>query len=134
MPVLDASVWVSLCHRADRHHRSSTSWLEDALIDGESLVAPTLLVVEAGAAIRRLTGDEAVAADAVAAIEELGVLELVPLSEDRSRRAAEIAGSTGVRGADAVYLELAAHRGDVLVTWDRQQLERGGAVARVQMP
>ena len=25
-------------------------------------------------------------------------------------------------------------RGDVLVTWDRQQLERGASVARVQKP
>lgn len=134
MPVLDASVWVSLCHRADRHHKSSTAWLEAALTDGVPLVAPSLLLVEVGAAIGRLTGDKAVAAAAVAAIVELGGLEIVPLTEERSRRAAEIAGSTGVRGADAVYLEVAAQRGDVLVTWDRQQLDRGTAAARVETP
>lgn len=134
MPVVDASVWVSLCHARDRHHKKSKSWLEEKLLDGERLVAPTLLQVEVAAALRRLTGDAKLADDARSSLIEYGRIDLYDLSADRSRRAAEIAAATGVRGADAVYLELAAQRGDILVTWDRQQLDRGRAVARVQTP
>ena len=99
-----------------------------------ALAAPTLLQVEVAAAIRRLTGDEALTSTATATIAEPNLVQLEPLTERRSLHAAEIARVTAVRGADAVYLQLAAERGDVLVTLDRQQLERGSAVARVERP
>ncbi|MFQ5527113.1 MAG: type II toxin-antitoxin system VapC family toxin [Thermoanaerobaculia bacterium] len=134
MPVVDASVWVALCHAGDRHHERSKRWLEARLLEGERLTAPTLLPVEVAAAVRRLTGDEGLAEAAASSLGKLEAIELFDLDADRSRRAAAIASATGVRGADAVYLELAAHRRDVLVTWDRQQLERGGTVARVETP
>ncbi len=60
--------------------------------------------------------------------------ELVDLSAERARRAAELAADTGLRGADAVHVELAADRGDRLITWDRQQASRGRATARVATP
>ena len=134
MPVVDASVWVSLCHRGDRHHRRSRRWLEAALGEAEQLAAPTLLRVEVAAAIRRLTGDRGLANEALATLDGDGWVDLVDLDSERSRRAAEIAAATGARGADAVYLELAVQRGVPLVSWDRQQLARGSAVARVETP
>lgn len=134
MPVVDASVWVSLCHAGDRFHRRSLDWLETALAAGERLAAPTLLRVEVAAAIRRLTGKEELGAAALVELEESGVVDLVPLDAERSDRAARIALRAAVRGADAVYLELALDRGEPLVTWDRQQLDRGGAVTEVRRP
>ena len=134
MPVVDASVWVSLCHASDRHHERSRRWLERRLGEGDRLAAPSLLRVEVAAAVRRLTGDSALAEEAVAIVDGQGWVELVDLDSERSLRAARIAAATGVRGAEAVYLELAAQRGDTLVTWDRQQLERGSAVVPVETP
>lgn len=109
-------------------------WLESRLGAGDQLLAPTLLSAEVSAAVRRLTGDRSLAEAAAASLDELESFELVPLNRERATRAAEIAASAGVRGADAVYLELAAERGDVLVTWDRRQLERGRQAARVERP
>ncbi len=134
MPVVDASVWVSLFHAGDRHHRRSRRWLEKALGEPERIAAPTLLRVEVAAALRRLTGDRELAEEALATLDEHSWVELVDLDSERSRRAAAIAAATGARGADAVYLELAVQRGVALVTWDRQQLARGLAVARVERP
>ena len=134
MPVVDASVWVSICHAGDRHHERSRRWLESRLSAGERLVAPTLLRVEVAAAVRRLTGEPGLAEEAAASVDRDGWVDLVDLDSERSRRAAEIAADTGVRGADGVYLELAVQRGEKLFTWDRQQLDRGSAVARVERP
>jgi predicted nucleic acid-binding protein len=134
VPVVDASVWVSLCHSGDRYHGKSRRWLENALGKAEQLAAPTLLRVEVAAAIRRLTGDQRLAEEALATLEGHGWVELVDLDSERSRRAAEIASATGARGADAVYLELAVQRRVTLVTWGRQQRARGSAVARVETP
>jgi len=134
MTVVDASVWVALCHAGDRHHERSKAWLEAQLISGERLAAPTLLAVEVAAAVRRLTGEAGLADAAASTLDRFESIDLFALDADRARRAAAIASNGAVRGADAVYLELAAHRGDVLVTWDRQQLERGRAFARVEKP
>ena len=134
MPIVDASVWVSLYHQRDRHHRRSVEWLEGALGAAAPIASPSLLAPEVAAAIRRLSGDEGLARGVLDEIERSGIVELVPLTLERSSRAAEIAAASAVRGADAVYLELARDRNDVLVTLDRQQLERGRQVARVQRP
>lgn len=134
MPIVDASVWVSLHHGRDRFHSRCLRWLERSLVEGALLAAPTLLEVEVAAALRRLTGDEELAGAAVELIRELEILELVPLTTARAARAASLAMSTALRGADAVYLELAEERNDVLVTLDRQQLERGAGVVAVQGP
>lgn len=134
MAVVDASVWVSLLHAGDRFHSRSLRWLERNLVEGSVLVAPTLLEVETAAALRRLTGDEELSGAALELTADLGLLELVPLTADRAARAASLATSTAIRGADAVYLELAEERNDVLVTLDRQQLERGARVVTVREP
>ena len=134
MTVVDASVWVALHHGGDRFHARCAGWLERLLIEGGPLVAPTLLEVEAAAALRRLTGDEQSAQEVLAESSDLGFLELIPLTVPRAHRAAALAMSTGVRGADAVYLDLARERNDVLVTLDRQQLDRGAGVVAVEEP
>jgi predicted nucleic acid-binding protein len=113
---------VALHHRGDRFHSRCAEWLERLLIEGGPLVAPTLLEVEAAAALRRLTGDQQLVEEILAGSSALAFLELVPLTPPRAHRAAALAISTAVRGADAVYLELARERNDVLVTLDRQQL------------
>jgi len=134
MPVVDASVWVALHHGGDRFHARCVRWLERTLLDGGSLVAPALLHVETAAALRRLTRDDGLTREALEETADLGLVELIPLTVERARQAAAVAVATGVRGADAVYLDLARERGDVLISLDRQQLERGAAVARVEQP
>ena len=134
MPVVDASVWVAINHAADPAHPRCIGWLEAARASGERLLAPTLLVAEVAAAVRRLTGQETLASEVVEKLLTLGVLDLISLDLERSRRASALAAATGVRGADALYLALAQERGDVLVTIDRQQCERGGAIVEIRQP
>ncbi len=134
MPVVDASVYVSIAHGADRHHERCLRWLEAGLERQEPLVAPNLLLVEVAAAVRRLTGRRQLAEAAVADLLETGLIELVPLSAERAARAAGIAAAAGVRGADAVYLALAEELDATLVSLDRRQLERGAGIARVERP
>ncbi len=62
------------------------------------------------------------------------VVELIPVSIPLAGRAAVIAADERVRGCDAVYLALAEQTDDVLVTLDRQQLERGASLVRTRSP
>ena len=125
MPVIDASVYISLANEADRYHERCIAWFESSLHMAEPLSAPDLLLAEVAAAIRRLTGSSKLARQAVSGIQDTERIELFPLTSKRSEAAAEVAAMTGVRGADAVYLALARELDEPLITLDRQQLERG---------
>ena len=134
MPVIDASVWVAINHAADPGHARCVAWFDSALESNDRLLAPTLLAAEVAGAIRRLTGKQDVAAGVVEQLFELGVVELIGLDPVRSRRAAGVAGSTSLHGADAVYLALAQELEEVLVTIDRQQADRASGIVEVRMP
>jgi predicted nucleic acid-binding protein len=133
LPVVDASVWVAYYHEADPAHATCFAWVGAALAQGERLVAPSLVLPEVAAALARLGGPET-AKTAVQHLRSRIGLVLLELDETRALRAADLAITARVRGADAVYLALAQERGDLLISLDRQQRERGSAVARVQSP
>ena len=134
MPIIDASVYVSLSNEADRYHQQSLDWFESALRDADRIAAPSLLLVEVGASIRRLTGSHQLARRVVRSLQDDELIDLLPLTSARTEAAASLAASTGVRGADAVYLALAKELDDVLVTLDRQQLDRGRHLVQVMKP
>jgi predicted nucleic acid-binding protein len=93
-----------------------------------------LLLVEVAASIRRLTGSTKLARRVLLELQEAELIDLYPLTAARSEAAANLAASTGVRGADAVYLALARELEEALITLDRQQLERGKGVVDVTKP
>ena len=134
MPVIDASVYVSLANEADRNHDSCFAWFESCLGEHQKIASPGLLLVEVAASIRRLTGSTQLARRVLSELQETELIELYPLTAVRSETAADLAASTGVRGADAVYLALAMELDETLVTLDRQQLERGKGVTDVKKP
>lgn len=134
MAVVDASVWVSIHFASDRWHAGSIAWLRSALVAGEPLFTPTLALAEVAAAVRRRTGRVELALAAVGELLALETLEIVGVDQNRGRSAAEIAATAGLEGADAVYVALARERSEVLVTFDREQLERGAAVVGVRQP
>ena len=47
---------------------------------------------------------------------------------------AQIAADVGLSGADALYVALAQTFQVPLVTWDKQQIDRGGTVTEVVTP
>ena len=134
MSVVDASVASAVFIADDPFHDVCLAWLLAALDAGDPLRGPTLLLPEVTGAVRRVTGDEGLAR---ATAEELGtgvVWELVPVTVALASRAAEIAATLAVRGADSVYVALAAELGEPLVTVDDQQGDRAaGLVAVVRL-
>jgi len=131
---VDASVWVSALVPSDVHHVASRGWLGRQELADPALVSPSLLVPELAAAISRRTGRSALGRSAIAALMRLPHLRIVALDADLATEAGRLAADCAVRGADAVYLAVARRLGIPLVTWDREQRERGGRVVDVVTP
>jgi len=134
MPVIDASVYVAIVNVDDIHHRESRQWIEITLKAGETIQAPVIILGEVGAAISRGAKNPQLALKAVERLERSGIIQLIPISLSLAKSAGRIAIEQRIRGCDALYVALAANTGEPLVTWDRQQKERGAELAITLTP
>lgn len=125
MTVVDASVVIAVFLAQDVHHQSSRTWFEQQLTTDMELAAPILLLTEVAGAISRRTGDPMLGRSAVAWLTQLPELVVVAIGDQLWQQATELAAALGLRGADAVYVALAASLQRPLVTWDREQRLRG---------
>ncbi|HYU20382.1 MAG TPA: PIN domain-containing protein [Chloroflexota bacterium] len=134
MIVVDASVWASRFIPQDLHHVASREWLLQYMAGGNLVIGPALLPAEVAGAIARRTGAPADGHRAVARLLQLSTLRLLPIDRLLAEAAAHLAADLTLRGADAVYVAT-AHRLTVpLVTWDREQRERGGRLVTTRRP
>jgi predicted nucleic acid-binding protein len=125
---------VSALVASEAHHAASRAWLGERDAAEQVVVAPALLVPEVAAAIARRSGRSALGHRAVAALLRLPNLRLVVLDAELAEQAGQIAADSKLRGADAVYVAVAKRLAVPLVTWDREQLERGRGVVEVVRP
>jgi predicted nucleic acid-binding protein len=132
--VVDASVWVSSLMPQDVHHQASRAWLDQYLSDGRIMVAPVLLLSEVAGAVARLKGDSQSGRQAFRDLLDVPRLRLVDHDAGFGRAAAELAADLRLRGADAIYVAAARLLHIPLVTWDREQQQRAGAVIAVRTP
>jgi predicted nucleic acid-binding protein len=131
--VVDASVWVSRYLPPDENHAASSEWLSRTLGEGESILAPTLLLAELTGPVSRAVS-ELEARRVLSEVSRLLAVRLVPLMHELGLLAALTAAQFRLRGADAVYVALARQFEAPLVTWDAEQLERGALTARAVTP
>jgi len=98
------------------------------------VIAPTLLLPEVAGAVARRTAEPRLARRAVDAVLRLPALRLVPVDDVLARMAAKLAAQLRVRGADAIYIAVAATLQLPLVTWDVEQRDRAARLVEVFVP
>ena len=134
MTVVDASVLVSAFNPIDYFHTLSRDWLRRRIRAGDQMHAPVLLQSEVAGALTRRTGDQALGLRASRWIHALPELQLVVVDESLGALAADLAVALRLRGADAVYVALAAQLTLPLTSWDDEQIKRGGQHVTAQRP
>lgn len=108
MSVVDASILVAVYHARDVFHQPSRVWLHQQLQAGALLVAPLLILSEVAGPITRQTGLSQAGYDAIQQIRALPRLILIPIDDDIATLGAELAADLHLRGADAIYVAVAA--------------------------
>lgn len=122
--VIDASVWVAAFLANDARHAEAVGFLHTLVADGAEVSAPLLALPEVAGAIARQTGNPGVAAKVVAFLREQTWIQLAPTDDALATLAASLAAQQQLRGADAIYVALAAQGDAALITLDREMLER----------
>ena len=129
-----ASVFVAVAKPGDLRPKESRRFLQEARASQTNLPCPTLVLPECAAALARQTRSTGPAERLVRAIQRLPRVEFVDLDLPLGQRAAEIAASLRLRGADSVYVAVAEARTATLITWDAEMLQRAPAVASTMTP
>jgi predicted nucleic acid-binding protein len=121
---LDASVAVSAFSSTEVGANDSRRLLELLWRNQTVIVVPTLIRPEIVAAVRRSTGDPGKAKALEESFAALPGVIFQDLDDRMADAAVEIAATTGLRGADAVYAATARHFDAALITLDGEQRTR----------
>lgn len=131
---IDASVWVAALLPADTHHQSSRDMLARLMAQNAPIICPTLILPEVAAAVARNTDRDDLAIQCSEAVRDFPGMTLRLLEPNLAMKAARLAATHRLRGADAIYVTVAAEEQTVLVTWDAEMYNRGAAIARTVTP
>jgi predicted nucleic acid-binding protein len=121
--VLDASVWVARLISEDVFYERVKQWMHDRIEDEDQFLAPSLLLAEVGGAISRRT-TSSLGWRAVKRLQSLPGLQLIEMEHLLVEEAAQLAARLGLRGADSIYVAVAARLELPLLTLDLDQRER----------
>jgi predicted nucleic acid-binding protein len=121
---IDSSVIVSsLLKNEHRHEEAFEIW--ESVLTGESLaIMPYSVLVEVVAAIRRRTGSEKLALEVKQELLNAGSLSFVVLDHQSAQEAADLSARTGVRGMDALVIQVAREFETELITFDDEMMAK----------
>ncbi|HLO31717.1 MAG TPA: type II toxin-antitoxin system VapC family toxin [Anaerolineales bacterium] len=121
--VVDASVWVARLVSQDVFYEPVKEWMSACMREEHQFLAPSLLLAEIGGAISRRT-TRSLGLKAIEQVQSLPGLQLVEMDHSLLLEAAQLAAELGLRGADSLYVAVAARLDLPLVTLDVDQRER----------
>lgn len=124
MITVDASVHVNALNPTEAGSAESKAFLEWLQQTGQPVTSPTLLLVEVAAAVARSQDDSRRGIEAMQRLQKLPGHTWLSLDRSLAALAARLAAQYRLRGADAVYAAVTQHTGSILISTDRQQLER----------
>jgi len=125
---VDSSVIVaSLLPNEPRHNEAYRIW-ESVLSGVNVAIMPYSVFVEVVAAVKRRTGSIELSRAVMRELRRNQNIIFVDLDLKAAEESAEIAVKTGVRGMDAIVIQVAKDFGSEMITFDQEMMEKAKAV------
>jgi predicted nucleic acid-binding protein len=125
---IDSSVIVSsLLINEPRHKEALRIW-ERILAGESSAVMPYSVMVEVVAAVRRRTGSEALALEVKKELNSIDAVSFIILDKEVADNAALLAAKTGVRGMDALVIQVAKEYETELISFDKEMMAKASEI------
>ena len=129
---IDSSVVIASLLKSELRHNEALKIWERVLSGKDIAIMPYSILVEVVAAVRRRTGSEDLAAAVKKELLETDSLSFVVLDAESAEHAADIAARTGVRGMDALVIQVAEEYDSHLITFDEEMLKKAVKVKAVK--
>ena len=121
---LDSSVIVASLLKDEIRHGEAHDYMMQLASGKAQAINPWTVLVEVVAAVRRRTGSGDFADEVRSALVRFPNMIFVVLDEKAAMEAATIAAATGLRGMDAVVVQVAKDYNTKLVTFDEEMEEK----------
>jgi predicted nucleic acid-binding protein len=129
---LDSSVIIAALRKQETKHSESRTLLEKVR-DAEFIaLEPYTVLIEVVAAVRRRTGNKDLAIRVRNDLQHMQTLNFLELTLARATLASEIAGEIGVRGMDAVVIQIAREFNIPLVSLDGDMIDRARTLVETE--
>ena len=130
---IDSSVIVSsLLVDESRHKEALAIW--DSILTGENCaVMPYSVLVEVVAAVRRRTGSEELAMEVKRELGSIDSISFVNLDEEMADKASALAAKIGVRGMDALVIQVAMEYGTELISFDKEMMSKASSLRSLRL-
>ncbi|MCL6473742.1 MAG: type II toxin-antitoxin system VapC family toxin [Firmicutes bacterium] len=118
--VVDSNVFISALDPNDVFHSQCYPVLEKMLSAQLEAVCPVLVLAEVTCVIRRRTGSEGVAAAVCHQLVRWSSISWTDITLDVAESASILGAQIGVKGGDAIVLQVALEYGVPLLTLDKE--------------
>jgi len=125
---VDSSVIISSLLKNETRHKEALVIWENILKGKSFAILPVSVLVEVVAAIKRRTGSEELASAIKKELISLDTISFVILDDTAAIEAADIAAKTGLRGMDAIVVQVAKEFETELITFDEEMMRKSKAV------
>jgi predicted nucleic acid-binding protein len=126
---VDASVWVAAQDLSDPLNAASRLFFSHTVSSGVTIHVPAFAHVEVACALGRKLRDEAKAQRLANLIFDTTAAKQHAVNTILLSKALAVGSSKFLRGADALYSATAEIVGCDLVSWDKEHIQRAGAVS-----
>ena len=125
---MDASVWIAAQDPADPFCTRSRLFFSHAVVAGIILQVPTFARVEVACALARKLRNSVQGERLANLVFKTAGAKEHPVNSMLLAKALALGTSKFLRGADAMYAATAEIVGCALVSWDKEHLQRAGAL------
>lgn len=122
---LDSSVIIASLLKNDPRHKEALEIWESVLSGKNFAIMPYWVLVEVVAS-RRRTGSEKVALEVKHELLNIETASFVVLDDKSAGEAAEFAARTGVKGMDALVIQVSKEFGTELISFDEEMILKSG--------
>ena len=122
--VIDSNIFVSRFDPKDMFHSECYPIFERILNFEIEALCPTLVLVETTCALRRRTNSEEIACEIYRNLALLPSINWLDITLEVAERACMLGVRTGLRGGDAIVLQVAEQYGIPLLTRDKEMKEK----------
>jgi len=127
---VDSSVIISSLLKNETRHKEALAIWENILKGKSFAVMPLSILIEVVAAIRRRTGSEELATQIKKELMSIDNISFVILDDKAAMEAADIAAKTGLRGMDAIVVQVTKEFGADLISFDEEMMKKAKVVLK----
>jgi predicted nucleic acid-binding protein len=132
--VVDSNVFISSLDPKDIFHSECHPIFEKLLAFEIEALCPVLVLVETTCVIRRRTSSEDIARNIYKSLSALPSINWLDITLAVAERACLLGARTGLKGGDAIVLQVAEQNGVPLVTKDKEMKDKAPAGVLVFEP